>query len=99
MVNLVDQFTYFGHNISSTESDVNISLAKIWNVIEKLSIIWKLDLSDKKLGFFQAVALFLLLYGCTTWPLTKHIEKRLDENHTRMLHAVLKKSWKQHSIK
>ena len=41
----------------------------------------------------------ILLYGCTMWMLTKHMEKKLDNNYTRMLRAVLNKSWRQHSIK
>ena len=32
----------------------------------------------------------ILLNGGTTWMLTKCIEKMLHENHTRMLHGVLK---------
>ena len=35
-------------------------------------------------------------YGCTTWTLTKRLEKRLDGNYTRMLRAILNKSWRQH---
>ena len=31
--------------------------------------------------------------------LTKHIEKKLDKNCTRMLRAILNKSWKQHPAK
>ena len=31
---LVDQFTYLGSNISSTESDANIFLVKVWNTID-----------------------------------------------------------------
>ena len=38
----------------------------------------------------------ILLYGCTTWTLTKRLEKKLDGNYTRMLHAILNKSWRQH---
>ena len=38
----------------------------------------------------------LLLYGCTTWTLTKWLEKKLDGNYTRMLRAILNKSWRQH---
>ena len=38
----------------------------------------------------------ILLYGCTTWTLTKRLERKLDGNYTRMLRAVLKKSWRQH---
>ena len=37
-----------------------------------------------------------LLYGCTTWTLTKQLEKKLDGNYTRMLRAILNKSWRQH---
>ena len=44
---LVDKFTYLGSNISSTESDVNINLAKTWTAINRISIIWKSDLSDE----------------------------------------------------
>ena len=35
----------------------------------------------------------------TTLTLTKRIEKKLDENYTRILRAVLNKSWKQHPRK
>ena len=33
---------------------------------------------------------------CTTWTLTKRLEKKLDGNYTRMLWAILNKSWQQH---
>ena len=49
-----------------------------------------------KSGIFQAVVVSILLYGCTTWTLTKRLEKKLDGNYTRMLRAILNKSWKQH---
>ena len=63
----------------------------------RLSIIWKSDLTDKmKRSFFQAAVVSILLYGCTTWTLTKRLERRLDGNYTRMLRAVLNKSWRQH---
>ena len=38
----------------------------------------------------------ILLYGCTTWTQTKRLEKKLDGNYTRMLQAILNKSWRQH---
>ena len=41
----------------------------------------------------------ILLYGCTTWTLTKHIEKNLGGNYTRMLGTILNKSWRQHPTK
>ena len=69
----------------------------LWTAIDRLSIIWKSDLTDKmKRSFFQAAVVSILLYGCTTWTLTKRLERRLDGNYTRMLRAVLNKSWRQH---
>ena len=56
-----------------------------------------MDLTDKmKRSFFQAAVVSILLYGCTTWTLTKRLERKLDGNYTRMLRAVLNKSWRQH---
>ena len=49
--------------------------------------------------FFQAAVVLILLYGCTTWTLTKCTEKKLDGNYTRMLRAILNKSKRQHSTK
>ena len=97
---LVDKFTYLGSSVSSTETDINTRLAKAWTAIVSLSVIWKSDLTDKiKRSFFQAAVVSILLYGCTTWMLTKHVEKNLDGNYTRMLRAILNKSWRQHPIK
>ena len=54
-------------------------------------------LTDKmKRSFFQAAVVSILLYGCTTWTLTKRLGKKLDGNYTRMLRAILNKSWQQH---
>ena len=94
---LVDKFTYLGSSVSSTEKDINTRLTKAWTAIDRLSIIWKSDLTDKmKHSFFQAAVVSILLYGCTTWTLTKRLEKKLDGNYTRMLRAVLNKSWRQY---
>ena len=41
----------------------------------------------------------ILLYGCTTWTLTKNIEKKLVNKCTRMLRDILNKSWKQYPTK
>ena len=37
----------------------------------------------------------ILLNGWPTWTLTKHIKKKVDINCTRMLRAILNKSWKR----
>ena len=94
---LVDKFTYLGSSVSSTEKDINTRLTKAWTAI---SIIRKSDLTGKmKRSFFQTAAVLILLYGCTTWTLTKRLEKKLDGNYTRMLRAILNKSWRQHPTK
>ena len=97
---LVDKFTDLGSSVSSTETDIDTRLAKAWTVIDRLSVVWKSDLTDKMTrSFFQAAVVSILLYGCTTWTLTKHMEKKLDSNYTRMLQAILNKSWRQHPTK
>ena len=97
---LVDKFTYLGSSVLSTETDINTRLSKVWTASDRLSIIWKSDLNDKiKRSFFQATVVSILLYGCTTWTLTKCMEKKLDGNYTRMLRAILNKSWRQHLTK
>ena len=97
---LVDKFTYRGSSVSSTEKDIDTRLTKAWTAIDKLSVIWKSDLTDKmKRSFFQAAVVSILLYGCTTWTQTKRLEKKLDGSYTRMLRAMLNKSWRQHPTK
>ena len=94
---LVDKFTYLRSSVSSTEKDIDTRLMKAWTAIDRLLIIWISDLTDKiKRSLFQAAVVLILLYGCTTWTLTKQLEKKLDSNYTRMLRAILNKSWQQH---
>ena len=92
---LVDKFTYLGSSVSSTEKDIDTQLTKTWTAIDRLSVIWKSYLTDK----VKAAVVSILLYGCTTWTLTKRMEKRLHGNYTRMLWAILNKSWRQHPTK
>ena len=81
---LVDKFNYLGSSVSSTEKDIDTQT----KAIDKLSIIWKSVLTDKmKRNFFQAAVVSILLYGCTTWTLTKRLDKKLDSNYTRMLRS------------
>ena len=41
----------------------------------------------------------MLLNGCTPSTLTKRMDKKLDGNYTRILPAILNKSWRQHPTK
>ena len=68
-----------------------------WNY---LTVSKQMMLTDKmKRSFFQAAIVSIPLHGCTTWTLTKRMEKKLDGNYTRMLWAILNKSWTQHPTK
>ena len=88
-------YIYIYISVSSTEKDIDTRLTKAWTAIDRLSIIWKSDLTDKmKRSFFQRSCRYC--YGCTTWTLTKRLEKKLDRDYTRMLRAILNKSWRQH---
>ena len=96
----LDKFINLGSSVSSTEKDIDTRLTKAWTAIEWQATIWKSDLTDKiKRSSFQAVVVSILLYVCTTWALTKRLEKKLDGNYTRMLRAILNKSWRQHPTK
>ena len=78
---LVDKVTYLGSRVSSTENDTTTRLAKAWTAIDRQSVIWKSDSSDKA-NFFHAAVASILPCGLTTWTLTKHMEKKLDGNCT-----------------
>ena len=78
--------------ISIYDLRIHICIGKSWTAVDRLTVIIKWE-------FFQAIAISVLLCGCTTKTLTKHLEKRLDRNYTMMLHAVLNKSWKHHPTK
>ena len=100
LLELVDQSTYLGSNISSTERDVNMLITKALTTMDVLTIIWKSDIFYKvKWDLFQAVSVSALLYGCPTLTLTKHQEKKLVGKDIRMLCALMNKSWKQHPAK
>ena len=93
---LMDMFTYLGWIASPIEKDINTRLAKARTAIPRQSVTWKSSLADEmKHSFFYAAVGSILLYGCTTWTLTKRIEKKLDVNNARILQAILDKSWRQ----
>ena len=97
---LVDKFTCQGNSVLSTETSIDTWQAKAWTANDRLSVIWKSDMTDKmKRSFSQAAVVSIMPFGCTTWTLTKRIEKKLEGNYTRMLQATLNKSWRQHPTK
>ena len=77
---LIDNFTYLGSSVLSTESNVSIRLTKVLTAIDRLKIIWKSDLSDKiKRYLFQAA-----IHG--------RYEKKHEGNCPIMLRVLLNKS-------
>ena len=48
---LFDKFTYLGSSVSSTEIDIDTWLTKAWTATNRLSVIWKSDLTDKMKQF------------------------------------------------
>jgi len=96
-IKAVQDFTYLGSSIASTKKDIEIRLGKAWSALNKLDVIWKSSLpANLKRKYFQATVESVLVYGATSWTLTKSLEKSLDGAYTRMLRAVLDLSWKQH---
>ena len=59
---LVDKFTYQGSSISSTEKDIDTRLTKAWTALNRLSIIWKSEITDKMKRSFFHVAVVSILY-------------------------------------
>ena len=51
---LLDKFTYPGSCVSSTETDINMQLARAWTAVDRLSVIWKSNLTDKMKQFFRS---------------------------------------------
>ena len=91
----MDKFTYLGSNNSLTKNEINMRLANAWTAIDKLSMMWKTGIFDKiKRNFFQAAVVSIILYGCTTWMLTKRIEKNCTRQE--MLQGILNESLKQY---
>ena len=73
---LVDKFTYLGSSVLSTKKDIDSRQTKAWTAIDKLSIIWKSDLTEKmKRSFFQAAVVSILLYGRSSVLTAKRLGK------------------------
>ena len=83
-------FSYTGHHIKVKESSLPYYL-----LITGRRIVGFILFPGVKWDFFQVEVVSILIYGYTTWTLTKYIEKKLDGSCTRILWAILNKSWKQ----
>ena len=80
---LVDKFTYLGSSVSSTVNDINTRLVKPWTAIGRLSVIWKLELSDKiKCSFFSSSG----WVNTAVWMHHINVEETYGEKAWLLLH-------------
>ena len=99
-IKYVEEFTYLGSNIASSQKDIDIRIGKAWGAIEGLRTVWKSTLpTNLKRYFFRAAVETVLIYGSTTWTLTKQLENKLNGTYTRMLRVCLNMPWNQHPTK
>ena len=75
-------------NIKVSTSSIQLSAAS--------SVLKRKNLGIQKKKKNETESRVILLYGCTSWTLTKRLEKKLDGNYTRMLRPILNKSGRQH---
>ena len=93
----VEDFLYLGSWVDSSKKDIDVRITKAWTALTKMDTIWKSKM-DKVLNiqFFRATVETVLLYGSSSWTLTKSLSKKLDGTYTRLLRAALNVSWRQH---
>ena len=90
-------FCYLGGWIDSSKRDFEVRKAIAWKSLHKMKPVWESDLPrNMKIDLFKATTEYILVYGATTWTLTKREEKALDGCYTRMLRMALNISWRQH---
>ena len=64
--------------------------------VERISSNW---MFDRCLKLNQPRIIISIFLGCTTWTLTKRLEKKLDGNYTRILRAILTKFRRQYATR
>ena len=96
-IKTVENFKYLGAWMKSTESDIKIRKALAWSACHKLRTIWSSTLKKSiKIRLFVSTVESVLLYGSSTWTVTKKLEKQIDGVYTRMLRMAQNVSWKEH---
>ena len=62
---IVQEFTYLGSQVSSSKADIKRRIALAWSAANKLTKIWKSNMSKQfKINIFRATVESVLLYGC-----------------------------------
>ena len=64
----VDDFTYLGSWIASSEYDFTIRKTKAWASCHQMKKIWKSNFSKElKIRLFTVIVESIILYGSVTW--------------------------------
>ena len=67
-----------------------IPIGKVWTDIDRLSVIWISDLFDKmKWEFFQAVAVSVLQYRCTSKTFGEKVKWELHKDGASCFEQIL----------
>ena len=97
VLNQVEDFQYLGAWLNTCSKDINIRIGRAWTALLKLNTIWKSNLQeDLKVQFFRATVETVLLYGSSSWTLTKALSQKIDGAYTKMLRVVKNVTWEQH---
>ena len=91
-----NDFLYLGCWIYSNEKYVDVRIGKAWVALQKLNTIWNSNLpKNLKLAFFHTTVSSVLLYGSSTWTLTKKLETKLNGCYKKILRVVNNAKWQQ----
>ena len=90
-------FIYRGSNITSTESDVNIHIGKVWTAIDSFLTILKFD--PYKIGIIPSYCHVITIVWSHHLNFNETLGEKQNVNYPRTLFVVLNKSWKQSPTK
>ena len=98
-LDVVEDFTYLGSNISSNlslDTELNMRISKASAAMARLiKRVWENTMLTikTKTQVYQACVLSTLLYGSESWTLYTWQERRLNTFHLRCLRRILSISW------
>ena len=101
-LDVVEDFTYLGSNISSNlslDTELNMRIGKASTAMARLTKrVWENTMLTikTKTQVYQACVLSTLLYGSESWTLYTRQERRLNTFHLRCLRRILGISWQDH---
>ena len=89
----VQDFKYLGSYIANSEKDFQIRKALAWAAFNKMTKIWRSNISKQlKINLFRAAVEPILMYGAETWTLNARMQKRLDGSWFFKIIKILKNS-------